>query len=215
MKQFEKTIKTTINDLTKNEKTEEVKKLLVTVKTWDELTREEKEEQIEKNQENIYSWYQDAMYYQYKDELENIRNDFPDITFDDIYMESNSQGWWIDDIRDFKYHEEGIEVFGENVFIDDIDFKIRRTIDSFEVCVDDYYIDSETLEKIENTKKYQAWIEKTKKRIQAWIDRVNEACECLGRAEWNTPNNLDNEEDREFLDSYFEDEEFEKVEVID
>ena len=79
----------------------------------------------------------------------------------------------------------------------------------------EYYIDSDLLDKIQNTKKYKKWIEKIEKEIEAWIEEVNEACKYIMDREYHCPYDLENEEDREYLDNYFCQEEFETTEVIE
>lgn len=190
----------------------ETKTKLHIIRKWDELTREEQEEEINRRQEAIYMLYQEDLYNQFKCDLDNLKYDFKNISFDDVYLDSNSQGWWIDSIKNFKYHTEGIEIFGEYLDVYDVDFHIRKYIDEFEIEIDDYYVDSEKLEKIKNTKKYKNWINNIKTDIQKWVDLVNEFCKDIGDKEYYCPYNLDDEEDKEYLDFYFMDMEFEKIE---
>ena len=140
--------------------------------------------------------------------------DMMNIYFDNVYMDSNSQGWWIDSIKNFRYCDDGIDVFGEHIDIYDVDFKIRRTIESFDIDIYEYYIDSDKLDRIKATKKYQKWEENIKKDIEKWVDRVNELCTDLGDAEYHTPYNLNND-DKYFLDMYFENIEFESIEYLE
>ena len=186
-----------------------------TIRNWEELTREEKEEQIDKHSQTIYEMYQENMYIIYKGELEMLKQDFPHIKFEDIYLDSNSQGWWIDRIKDFRYEVDDLIVFNERVGISDIDFKIRRLIEDFDLDIWTYYIDSETLSKIEKTKKYQNWVKKIEEDIQKWVDRVNTICTSMGNAEWNCPYNLDNVDDRDYLDNYFSDIEFTDTKALE
>lgn len=213
MRTYKKIVDTTyINeDGTENKQR---KVTLHTIKNWHELTREEQNIEIEKNSESIYSSYQDYMYEDYKIGLDNLKYEFKNIDFEDIYMDSNSQGWWIDKIKNFRYHCDNLVVYGEEIEIYDIDFHIRRTIESFDIDIYDCYIDDEKLEKIKATKKYQKWISDIKQDIEKWVDRVNELCCDLGNSEYSYPYNMDNEEDKNFLDWYFEDMEFENVEDI-
>lgn len=214
MKKYKKIVDTTfINEDGTEEKTRNVS--LHTIKRWDELTREEQDEEIEKNQELIYQEYQDSMYENYKIGLDNLKYEFENISFDDIYMDSNSQGWWIDGIKNFRYNDNGIDVFGEHIDIYDIDFRIRKLIESFDIDIYDYYIDSDKLDRIKATKKYQKWEENIRKDIEKWVDCVNSLCSDLGRAEYSCPYNMDNVEDKRFFDWYFEDMEFESIEYLE
>lgn len=209
MRQFTKIVETTIIDDTGEEKT--TRKTRHTLRNWQELSREEKEYQIEKNQEGIYEYYQDCNYESYKYELENLREDFRDISFEDIYLDSNSQGWWIDRVKDFKLHFDDIEIYDESLYID-YDMKIRQDIDYIEIYGSSYYgISDEKWSKIMSTKKYQNWIGKVQKRVDEWKNRVNEICYNLGHNEYNFPSL---EEDSYIFDYYFEDIEFEDVEEL-
>lgn len=213
MRQFTKIVETTIiNDTGEEENT--TRKTLHTIKSWYELTREEKECQIKKHQESIYMNYQDYMYEIYKDQINWLKEDFVDIEFDDIYLDSNSQGWWIDRVKNLKLKFEDIEIYGETLYLD-YDINIRRLIENITLYAESYYgLTREQREKIENTKKYKEWIEKAQKRVNEWVDRVNDICSELGKSEYYVPYDLDDSVERDFLDNYFEDMEFEFVEEI-
>lgn len=199
-----------------NEKIDKsIKVLEHTIRSWEELTREEKEKQIYDHSQAIYELYQEDMYLIYKEELEMLKQDFPHIDFEDIYLDSNSQGWWIDRIKGFRYEVDDLIVFNERVGVNDIDFKIRRLIEDFDLDIWTYYIDSKTLSKIEKTKKYQNWVKKIEEDIQKWVDRVNTICTNLGDAEWNCPYNLDDEVDKDYLDNYFSDMEFTNTKIVE
>lgn len=189
----------------------ETKTTLHTIKSWEELTREEKEKEIENNQELIYRDYQDYLYENFKDELEYLREEFKNIEFGNIYLDSNSQGWWIDNVVGLKYNDNGIEVYGNYIEVSDIDLYYRQTIRDFDINIYDYYVSDSDMEKIKKTKKYQYWYNKIKEDIQNWINRVNEICSYIGDREYVYPYNLSDEEDRDYLDNYFSDEEFEFI----
>ena len=190
------------------EETKSKRVLEHTIKTWEELTRQEKEIQIAANQDGIYEEYQEQMYTIFKDELGNLKEDFPHIKFEDVYMDSNSQGWWIDRIKDFNYCIDNITVYNETLWVDFVDFRIRKLIEDFEIETDGYYISGDKWNKIIATNKYKNWVKKIEEDIQNWVDRVNTICNNLGNAEYHCPYNLDNESDRWFLDEYFSDMEF-------
>lgn len=206
MRTYKEVIETTIIENEKENKTKRV--LEHTIRSWEELSREEKEKEIEKRQEQIYECYQEDMYMLYNDELEQLKEDFPHIHFENIYLDSNSQGWCIDSIKDFHYDVDDLIVFNERVGISYVDFKIRKIIKDFDLYVCDYYIDSKTLSRIVQTKKYQNWYNNIRKDIQNWIDRVNTICSELCNSAYNYPSNLDDEVERDFLDNYFSDMEF-------
>jgi hypothetical protein len=196
-------IETTIIENEKETKTKRVVEHII--RSWDELSREEKEKQIQAYSECIYREYQEQKYNIFLDEIQMLKEDYPHIHFEDIYLDSNSQGWWIDRIKDFRYEIDDLIVFNERVGINDIDFKIRRLIEGFDLDIWTYYIDSKTLSKIENTKKYQNWYNNIRKDVENWVNRVNDICSDLGRAEYECPYNLDDDYERDFLDNYFSD----------
>lgn len=186
---------------------------LHTIRTWSELSREEQEQEIESNSESIYMNYQDDLYNLYDEELERIKDEYKNIDFDYVYLDGNSQGAWIDSVKNFKVYYN-IDVFGETLEVDDIDLHIRRYIEEItenNINIYDYYIDSEKLEKIQKSKKYKEWINTIIKEVNSWIDEVNEAAKEVLQKEYCYPYNLDDPEDKEWLDNYFDNEEFEKV----
>jgi hypothetical protein len=213
MEKFRKIVETTI--INENGTEEKYKKITEhTIKKWNELSREEQDKEIEKHQEAIYCNYQDDMYENYKIGLDNLRYEFENIKFDDVYLDSNSQGWWIDSIKNFKYHCDNLIVYGEEIEIYDIDFHIRKLIETFDIDIYDYYIDSDKLEKIKATKKYQKWIDDIRNDIEKWVDCVNDLCSDVGNSEYKYPYNMDDEDDKYYLDMYFEDMEFETYEIV-
>ena len=126
METYKETIKT-ITERNGETHTNE-KEILHKIRQWDELTDDEKREQIKKYSEDIYEMYQNELYEDYKYELENIKTDFKNISFEDIYLDSNSQGGWIDRIVGFKMYDE-ITIYGETIYINDVYFTIHRYID--------------------------------------------------------------------------------------
>lgn len=195
-------------DMTTGEIKETTNTIIEIKKTWDELTREEKEKEIEKNQELIYQYYQDDLAACYDCDLENIKDEYKNINFDYVYLDSNSQGGWIDSIKNFKYQAEPINIYGEDIEINDIYLHIRKYIE--EITADDidiyeYYIDNEKLEKIKATKKYQKWINNIVKDVNNWIDAVNDAAKIILSKEYYCPYNMDDEEDADYLNYFFSD----------
>ena len=213
MRKVKKIVETTLIDELGNE-TKTTCKTLLTYKTWEELTDDEKEEKIKKNSEIIYINYQDYMYDCFKSDIDYLREKYKNITFEDIYLDSNSQGWWIDKIRNFKYCADDIEIFGEHIEIMEIDFRIRKLIEDFEIYLYDYCISDKKMERIRNTKKFQEWENKIKVDIENWIYDINECCSQLGNAEYHIPYDLNDSDDRDFIENYFSDEEFVFIEEI-
>ena len=193
------------------------KTTLHTIRSWEELSTEEKKKEIESSHESIYELYQENLYNNFMFELEDIKNKYKNISFDTVYIDSNSQGWWIDKIAKFKVYYS-IDIFGEILEIDDIDFHIRRYIDNInenDIYVYDYYIETDKMEKIKNSKKYKKWIDSIIKEVNSFIDNINSACKEVGNGEYHCPYDLEDQDDKEFLDVFFENEEFETIEVIE
>lgn len=188
---------------------------LHTYRNWHELTREEQEKEIEKHGESIDIQYHEELYNNFLYDLDNLKLEFKNIEFDTIYLDSNSQGWWIDSIKGFKYNNEGIDIYGEHLEVEDIDLHIRKYIEYCDTEINDYYIDTDKLDKIRDTKKYQKWIQEIRTEVEKWIDKANEICGNIGNKEYCCPYNLDNTEDKDWLDSYFAEEVFETIENID
>ena len=202
------TIKTI--DLDTNEETKNVNERVYSIKFWSELSREEKEEKINEYSEAIYQVYQDDLYENFKCESEDIKYRYRNIDFENVYLDSCSQGAWIDSVKNFRYYKS-IEIYGETIEIYDIDLHISKYIKEItedDIYITDYCIESDTLERIKNTKKYKKFIEETITEVNNWIYEVNEVCGVLIKNEYHCPYDLDDEEDKYFLDWYFEDREF-------
>ena len=181
------------------------------VKTWDELTRKQKEEQIEKHCEDIEENYHDMLQFTYECDLEDLKKEFKEIGFDYIYLDSNSQGAWIDCIKDFRVDFPTIEVYGEIVELRDVDYMIRKYIENVEekdLWFNQSYIECETWEKIIKTKKFKNWVQDILTVVNKWIDRVDKIVKPMFDGEYYYPSNLDNIDDVFFLDNYFSDTEF-------
>lgn len=210
MKKFTEITKKQVINNTDNTKEEYQTITTYTIKNWEELTREEKEKEIEHNQEAIYSSYQDDLYYIFKDELENIKDEFKNIEFDDVYFDSSSQGGWIDKVKNFKVYYT-TNIFGEEITVNDIDLHIRRYIEEItenDINIYDYYIDGEKLDRIKKTKKYQEFINNIIIEVNRWIDWINTAAKEVLQNEYRYPYNLDDPEDADYLYNYFSDTEF-------
>lgn len=203
-----KTIKT-INKETGKEEIKETERNYI-IKKWDELTREEKEQEIDNKKEAIYQYFQDDLYYIFKDTLEIIKEKYNNIDFNTVYIDSNSQGAWIDSIKNFKCYYT-IDIFGETIEIEDIDLHIRKYIDKIDqanIYINDYYIEEKLHNKIIKTKKYKNFINKIIKDINNWIDEINAACAEIMKNEYCYPYNLDDPDDVDYLNNYFCDDEF-------
>ena len=188
---------------------------LHTIRNWSELTRDEQEKEIEKNSEGIYCDYQDMLYEDFKCDLDLLREKYKNIDFGEVYFDSCSQGSWVDTIKDFRYLDSGVDIYGEHLDIDSVDLHIRRYIEDFDINIIDYYVDTEKLEKIKETKKYKKWFNNIHNDITNWMQEINELCKYLLSKEYCSPYNLDDAEDKDFLDYYFENEEYETIEVLE
>ena len=93
------------------------------IKTWDELTEEEKQKQIEKHQDYIWEDNERCCYDDYLYRIDELKSKLKYITFKDVYIDENSQGYWIEKVHDFSIC---IEIDGN--IIDDIEFRIRKFI---------------------------------------------------------------------------------------
>lgn len=214
MKTYRKIVETTIID-EHNHEEKHIIETLHKIRSWEELTLEEKEHEIERHKEGIYEEYQNYLYENFKCDLDNLRYDFKDIEFEDVCLDSNSQGWWIDRVTKLRYTGKPIEIYGNMIEIEDIDLHIRKYIDKdFDLYINEYNLTCEDYEKIIATKKYQKWINEIKDYVSQWIDRVNDICKEIGSKEYYYPYNYNDCEDKEFLDYYFENEEFEDIETI-
>lgn len=218
MEKFREVTSVTTENLTTDDVITIVKTRTYNVKTWEELTREEKEKEIEKNCNGIYEWYQENIYENFKYDLEYMKEKHKNIQFDDIYVDSNSQGAWIDRVKDFKYLSEDITIYGEYIDIYDIDLHIRKYIEPItenDINIYTYNVSYDLFEKIKKTKKYQNWINNIITDVNNWIEDVNRICEYVIENECRYPWNLDDEEDLQNLADYFMDIEFITDEEID
>ena len=209
MKRFKEITTTkTINIDTSEEETT-TKEKFYCIKAWEELTRKQKEKVIEENQEIIYNNYQDNLYQGWLCDLENLQYEIKNITFDNIYLDSNSQGGWIDSIKNFQLHFEGIEIFGDYVEVEDVDLHFCKYIenikeDNLDLNIN-WSVDQEVYNKIVATKKYKKWVKNIIDTINKWINLVNEYAKIMIEYEYYSPYNLDNEDDADFLNNFFSD----------
>ena len=208
MKRFKEIITTKKINIDTAEEETTTKENLYCIKTWEELTRQQKEKAIEENQENIYNDYQEVLYQGWLCDIDNLQYEIKNITFDNIYLDSNSQGGWIDSVKNFQLHFEGIEIFGEYVEVDDVDLHFCKYIENIkenDLYIYDYYINDDKMAKIKNTKKYKKWVKNIIDTINKWIDLVNEYAKIMIENEYHSPYNLDNEDDADFLNNFFSD----------
>ena len=98
------------------------------VKEWNELSSQEKENAIKQHQESIYLCWDDLCYEQYKQSLEELKTNLKYITFDDLYVDDNSQGFWIDKVKGFRVNIDE----NQNNSIENVDLKIRKFIEDIE-----------------------------------------------------------------------------------
>lgn len=168
------------------------------VKTWDELTEEEKEKKKDEYYEQLMEDWSDVLYNDFEEELADIQCRYSNIKFKDVYLRDNSQGWWIDEIKDFIYQVEDVKIYGEWISLDDINLKIGTTINFItadDINIYEYNIDDDKLKKIKATKKYKKWADEIVKDVNNWINEINEVC-------INYINNLYDIPD-DFINDYF------------
>lgn len=181
------------------------------VKTWEELTEDEKEKKKENYCEDISSSWWELCYKDFEYGLEEIKEKYKNIKFENVYIDDNFQCWCVEEVKGFKYCTDSISIYDENISIDDIDLTIRKTIEMItanDVIIDDYYIDSNKLERIKNTKKYQKWVEEIVQDVNNWVEEINNLCKDYMKKVYNIPN--------EFVEDYFRDDEFDfYVDTID
>ena len=67
---------------------------------------------------------------------------------------------------------------------------------------------------MKKTKKYQKWYNEIEKDVKAWAERANEICGNLIKEEYNYPSMLSIAWEKDWLDNYFSEEEFETIEEI-
>ena len=173
------------------------------VKTWEELTEDEKEKKKENYCEDISSSGWELCYKDFEYGLEEIKEKYKNIKFENVYIDDNSQCWCVEEVKGFKYCTDSISIYDENISIDDIDLTIRKTIEMItanDVIIDDYYIDSNKLERIKNTKKYQKWVEEIVQDVNNWVEEINNLCKDYMKKVYSIPD--------EFVEDYFRDDEF-------
>ncbi len=208
MKRFKEIITTKKINIDTAEEETTTKENLYCIKTWGELTRQQKEKAIEENQEIIYDDYQEVLYQGWLCDIDNLRYEIKNITFDNIYLDSNSQGGWIDSVKNFQLHFDSIDIFGERIEVDDVNLTFRKyilNIEENDLYIYDYYINDDKMAKIKNTKKYKKWVKNIIDTINKWIDLVNEYAKIMIENEYYSPYNLDNENDADFLNNFFSD----------
>lgn len=102
------------------------------VKTWEELTEAEKQKQIEKDSEQLVYFWSEYLYECFNENLDELKEKLKFFTFDDVFADSNSQGFWIDSIKNLKLYIKDSGKYG-GYFVDgDCDITIRKYIDSLD-----------------------------------------------------------------------------------
>lgn len=156
------------------------------VKEWAELSEAEKEKEIKKYEDIIMQDWYDYISECYESSIEYIKDRYKEkgIEFDNVYIDSNSQGWWIDKIRNLKVYRS-IKIFGENIEIDDVDIHSRKILELDDIYIYDYYIEEAKLKRIENTKKYKDFIASVKKDLEDMLEEINRAAKTYFEDEYN------------------------------
>lgn len=156
------------------------------IKEWAELSEAEKEREINKYTDIIMQDWYDYINDCYECDIEDIKCRYKEkgIEFDDVYIDSNSQGWWIDKIRNLKVYRS-IKIFGEDIEIDDVDIHSRKILELDDIYIYDYYIEEAKLKRIENTKKYKDFIASVKKDLEDMLEEINGAAKTYFEDEYN------------------------------
>lgn len=164
------------------------------IKKWNELTEQEKETQTKKYFELICNDWGDMLYDDFKMELNEIKNNLKYIDFDFVYADDNSQGFWIDSIKDFK-----INIENKKNYIDDIEFTIHKYIEDINFLrINGTW---EKIEDFENKNGFKKLIKEIKKDFEIFQNGINNAVK-------NYYYNI-YDINSDFIESYFEDMEFE------
>lgn len=156
------------------------------VKEWAELSEAEKEKEIESYEDIIMQEWYDYINDCYECDIEDIKCRYKEkgIEFDDVYIDSNSQCWWIDKIRNLKVYRS-IKIFGEDIEIDDVNIYSRKILELDDIYIYDYYIEEAKLKRIENTKKYKDFIASVKKDLEDMLEEINRAAKTYFEDEYN------------------------------
>lgn len=156
------------------------------IKEWAELNEAEKEREIKKYGDIIMEDWYDYIYECYKDSIEEIKDRYKEkgIEFDYVYIDSNSQGWWIDKIKNLKVYRS-IKIFGEDIEIDDVNIHSRKILELDDIYIYDYYIEEAKLKRIENTKKYKDFIASVKKDLEDMLEEINRVAKTYFEDEYN------------------------------
>lgn len=164
------------------------------VKTWKELTDEEKEIQKKNYSENIEIAWVDLLYEDYKSDIELLKEDLKYIKFDDVYTGDNSQGFWIDSVKNVECY---INNKTKNIY--GFDFTIRKYIDDITwVDIDN---DCVKFEELKTMTGYKTLAKELEQDFEIFKNGINKIVKYYY-------DNLYYITD-DFIESYFEDMEFE------
>lgn len=165
------------------------------VKTWDELTDKEKEIQKRKYQDFICESWGDVLYDDYKYNLDELKKQLKYIDFDFVYVNENSQGFWIDSIKNLT-----CTIYGKNKNIYNINVHIAKYINEIslvEVDNGEYYY----LDELKQKPGYKQLAKKLENDFEIFKNGVNEIVETYFDQLYYITD--------DFIDQYFEDMEFE------
>lgn len=164
------------------------------VKNFDELTQEEKEEQRKINFTSICELVAEDEYFALKEILEELKAQLKYITFEDVYFDDNSQGFWIDSVKNLSINAQT-----KKIYIDNIDITITKYITSLKYLkVNNTW---EHIKDIENKPGYKKIIEEIKKDFELFKNTINNAINKYYHNIYNI--------DDETMDLYLQDAEFE------
>lgn len=169
------------------------------VKTWKELTDEEKEIQKKNYSENLLIAWGDMLCIDFDFEIAALKQKLKYIKFDNVYVDDNSQGFWVDLVKNVECY---INNKTKNIY--GFDFTIRKYIDDITwVDIDN---DCVEFEKLKTMTGYKTLAKELEKDFEIFKNGINEL------VKYHYDNLYYITED--FIESYFEDMEFEFEELL-
>lgn len=156
-------------------------KKIYTVKNWNELTEEEKEEQKKKNETDFFNWLEEGAHLAYEADIDFLKYQSKYFTFDALWIDDNSQGWWIEG---FKNLTDDFWIDNHHVCCIDYEYsRNRRRIEN----ITELEIDGEikTLEDWKNTRGYKKIARDIEQDWNKLMEGINNALDNYFDNRWN------------------------------
>ena len=165
------------------------------VKSWDELTDKEKEWEKKKNSDHIWEFWGECCFECYKEDIQEVKRQLKYISFDNVYINENSQGWWIEGFKNLTCN---INNQTKNIY--DIELDFGQLVDriSYVEIDDGQWVDFYILKEL---KGYKILYKKLLEDFEVFQNGINEAIKTYYNDIYEIPN--------EFVESFFEGVEFE------